>query len=237
VSKNNKVVSSENKNDIAAEELHQLDSSNREIYFPTMIHVNKLHDAKEMNAELIKNIRAEQKRDQKGIQRSNFTNLGGWHSHNHLHKEKAFIDIASRVRAAGKKISAELGYDPKYQLDIGTMWSIINSPGSFNRSHIHPGCLWSGVYYVQAPKNSGRIEFTEPRTQLLMEQAKFAPGKKRPKECWTKVRFEPTPGKLIIFPSWLYHAVEPNLANEVGEGESDRIIISFNISQYLIKNR
>jgi uncharacterized protein (TIGR02466 family) len=211
------------------------DTFSQEVYFPTMIYSSKLHDAEDINRELIKNIREEQEEDRKGIQRSNFANLGGWHSKNHLYKKKAFKDIANRVRQTAAKISEDCGYDPKFKLDIGTMWSIINSPGSFNRSHIHPGCLWSGVYYVQAPKNSGHIEFTEPRTQHLMDQANFAPDAKRPKQCWTKVRYEPLAGKMIIFPAWLYHAVMPNLAEEAKQEDAERIIISFNLSQYPVK--
>ena len=224
------------KGNISKESSMSKDIFNKESYFPTPIYVTKLHDADTLNHQLLKDIRAEQVKDQKGIQRSNFTNLGGWHSHNNLHKSKTFASIANRVKEAGRKISADCGYDPNWELRIGTMWSIANSKGSFNRSHIHPGCLWSGVYYVQAPKNSGKIEFTEPRTQHMMTQAKFDPNNKRPRHCWTKVRFEPQPGKLIIFPSWLYHSVEPNLAEEEGEA-SDRIIISFNLSQHLIKKK
>ena len=212
-----------------------IDTFNMESYFPTMIYSSKLHDAKELNERLVRNIREEQQADEKGIQRSNFTNLGGWHSRNNLHKKKKFSEIASRITSTAQKISEDCGYDPEWELKIGTMWSIINSPGSFNRSHIHPGCLLSGVYYVQAPENSGDIEFTEPRTQHLMDQAKFAPGKKRPNKCWTKVKYKPTEGKMIIFPSWLYHAVYPNLSEAIGEGASDRIIISFNLSQHKIK--
>lgn len=218
-----------------AKNKNEVDTFHLEKYFPTLIYTRKLHDADKVNAELLEYIRAEQAEDQKGIQRSNFAALGGWHSQNNLHKKKAFAEIASRVRTMGKKISADCAYDPNWKLDIGTMWSIINSPGSFNRSHIHPGCLWSGVYYVQAPENSGHIEFTEPRTQHLIDQAKFDPDKKRPNQCWTKVRFEPKAGKMIIFPAWLYHAVMPNLCELEGEGAADRVIISFNLSQYPVK--
>lgn len=211
------------------------DTFSQEVYFPTMIYSSKLHDADDVNKQLLIDIRKEQEKDRKGIQRSNFASLGGWHSHNNLHKEKAFKGIADRIRAVAAKISEDCGYDPKYRLGIGTMWSIINSPGSFNRSHIHPGCLWSGVYYVQAPKNSGQIEFTEPRTQHLMDQAKFKPDTKRPRQCWTKVQYEPKAGKMIIFPAWLYHAVMPNLAEEAAQEDSERVIISFNMSQYPVK--
>ena len=214
----------------AAAKLSKKDSFHKETYFPTQIFVSKLHDAEQINKELLKEIRAEQARDQAGIQRSNFKSLGGWHSQNHLYKDKRFAAIANRIRSTARKVSKECGYDGDYRLKLGTMWSIINGPGSFNRSHIHPGCHWSGVYYVQAPKNSGKIEFVDPRTQNLMDQPVYQSGAKRPKDCWTKVRFVPEPGKLIIFPSWLYHSVEPNLAEEEGEA-AERIIISFNLTQ------
>ena len=71
------------------------------------------------------------------------------------------------------------------------MWSIINPPGSANRAHIHPGCTWSGVYYIQAPEGCGNIEFIDPRTENLMHQPRYVPNKKRPKHCWTKVNLTP----------------------------------------------
>ena len=110
------------------------------------------------------------------------------------------------------------------------MWSIINPPGSSNRAHVHPGCLWSGVYYIQAPEGAGNIEFIEPRTPHLMNQPKYQPKSKRGKENWTKVRFEPTAGRMLVFPSWLYHAVDPNVAKEAGR-KAHRIIVSFNLNQ------
>jgi len=127
-------------------------------------------------------------------------------------------------------MSKELGYHQDYTMQIGTMWSIINPPGSANRAHVHPGCLWSGVYYIQAPEGAGNIEFVEPRTAHLMNQPRFVPNQRRPKDCWTKVRFTPVPGRMLIFPSWLYHAVDPNMTKETGDA-ANRIIISFNLNQ------
>ena len=99
------------------------------------------------------------------------------------------------------------------------MWSIINPPGSANRAHIHPGCTWSGVYYIQTPAGCGNIEFIDPRTENLMQQPRYVPNKKRPKHCWTKANITPKPGRMLIFPSWLYHAVAPNLSEEIGRDE------------------
>jgi uncharacterized protein (TIGR02466 family) len=199
-------------------------------YFPTQIFSAEIPGAEELNARLLASIYEERERDRKGIQRSNFRSLGGWHSHNNLHKDDRFAAIVRAIGSMGDYISTSLGYHQGYRLEIGTMWSIVNPPGSSNRAHIHPGCDWSGVYYVQAPARSGDIEFIDPRTQHLVRQPRYIANRKRPKACWTKVRYTPVPGKMLIFPSWLYHGVEPNLASEKGNA-AERVIISFNLSQ------
>ena len=199
-------------------------------YFPTTIFQVDLPDPKPLNEHLLETIYSEQERDMKGISRSNFTELGGWHSHNELHKSANYTDLVNLIGAATARLSLDQGYDERYAMKIGTMWSIINPPGSSNRAHVHPGCLWSGVYYIQAPENAGNIEFIEPRTAHLMNQPKFKPNSRRAKENWTKVRFTPTPGRMLIFPSWLYHGVDPNMSKEPGR-KGHRIIISFNLNQ------
>ncbi len=206
------------------------DKLSREFYFPTMFFIRDLDDAEEVNSELLTIIRGERERDQEGIQRSNVKALGGWHSKNNLHEKSAYNVIRERVLEHGRFVSAELNYNRDYHLGIDSMWSIINGPGSFNKAHIHPGSIWSGVYYVAAPEKCGDIEFTDPRTENLIKQAKYVPNQKRPREAWAKVRFTPKPGKMILFPSWLYHSVDANLTEEEGEN-AERVIISFNLSQ------
>ena len=199
-------------------------------YFPTLIFSLEVPDGELLNARLIEAIYAERKRDGKGVRKSNFPELGGWHSHVRLHRDAAFAGLVRHVEAAAARMCRELGYHKSYRLCIGTMWSIINPPGGLNRAHIHPGCNWSGVYYVQAPRNSGRIEFTDPRTQNLMSGVKYIPGAKRPRDCWKKVRYEPQAGRMMIFPAWLYHSVGSNRSRARGK-DADRVIVSFNLSQ------
>jgi len=199
-------------------------------YFPTLVFSLEVPDSELLNARLIKAIYAERERDESGVRKSNFPELGGWHSHVKLHRDATFAGLVQHVDAAAAKMNRELGYHRSYRLKIGTMWSIVNPPGGLNRAHIHPGCIWSGVYYVQAPRNSGRIEFIDPRTQNLMSGVKYITGAKRPRDCWKKVRYKPLAGRMLIFPAWLYHSVGPNRSRAKGK-DADRIIVSFNLSQ------
>lgn len=207
------------------------DGFKKTAYFPTLIFQIDVANAASLNKNLLNLIYGEKEKDQEGIRRSNVKELGGWHSHNNLHKSAEYSELVAHVNSATSRLSKELGYATSHTMRIGTMWSIVNPPGSLNIAHVHPGCLWSGVYYAHVPKNSGNIEFIEPRTVHLMNQPKFLPNKKRPRECWTKVNYTPKEGRMIIFPSWLYHSVRPNLSSEQGKN-GDRVIISFNVSQH-----
>jgi len=212
------------------------DKFKRTNYFPTMVFQIEVENQEVLNAGLKKSIYEERERDNVGINRSNIPGLGGWHSHNNLHKMPEYADLVGHINKATRKISKDLGYASDQRMSIGTMWSIINPPGAANRTHVHPGCLWSGAYYVQSPENSGQFEMTDPRVQVLMNQASFLPKTKRKRDCWTKVKFTPSQGKMLIFPAWLYHGVDPNLSTLTG-ADGDRIVIAFNLNQQKIQQK
>ena len=199
-------------------------------YFPTMIFQYDVENSEPLNKTLLDLTYAERERDQAGVNKSNTAELGSWHSATGLHKKPGYEPFLTEVDSALSRISQELSYDKDEALKFTTMWSIINPPGNGNRAHVHPNSLWSGVYYVQAPEGAGKIEFVDSRTVAIMNQPKFESKKKRPRDCWTKVNYKPVPGRMIIFPAWLYHAVAPNMSKEQGRA-ADRIIVSFNINQ------
>ncbi|MEL6601000.1 MAG: TIGR02466 family protein [Pseudomonadota bacterium] len=205
---------------------------NENRYFQTQVFTFQLNAtaAAPLNRKLLDLVHEERDRDAEGLEKSNFRALGGWHSKSDLHKRAEFSALARLIEMVAGKVAAANAYDPAFPLRIGTMWSIINQPGSANNAHVHPSSQWSGVYYIQAPENSGQIEFTDPRIGHTMAPAKYARGVKRPTPCWGKVTFTPVAGKLIMFPSWLYHAVAPNLSTGKGE-EGERVIVSFNLNQ------
>ena len=89
-------------------------------------------------------------------------------------------------------------------------------------SHAHPNSIISGAYYVQAPLNSQSIKFSkQPNTIIKWEtdhsQLQSAPW------AWDWNEFPIATGRLILFPSHLYHSVEGTLINE-----DTRCVLSFN---------
>ncbi len=104
------------------------------------------------------------------------------------------------------------------------MWANVNPPGGMNRAHQHPNSLWSGVYYVKALPNSGYLKIDDPRSSAAMVRPTQKKGKLPPR-LYRETHYKPKAGRLIMFPSWLVHCVDPNDSNDI------RISVSFNFLQ------
>ena len=188
--------------------------------FPVPIFHYKVENYKEINEELINYILKLKKKDKIGNNRSN---IGGWHSPNFdLVKEETPIHFINKFKDFLKNIIInEFGWEylPNKQR-IVAMWAIINKKNSFNIMHNHQNCYLSASYYVKKPERSGDISFfdpVEPKTYRYPEKEK---GTFHSNQV---VTLKPEEGDLLVFPSYLYHSVQPNLSDE------DRVVISFNI--------
>ena len=185
-------------------------------YFPTIIYAKDLQlDNRLFEREIIE----WSKRD-KGVKR---TNMIGWHSTTDMHKIPVFKPLVDELFKMQIEMYREefLSREPI----IGNMWANINPPGGYNRPHIHPNSHFSGVYYIKAPQNSGEIVFNDPRSAAHMVMPERVKDIKPPSHLWREVRVNPLEGRMLMFPSWLWHCVEPNESNDL------RISVSFNFIQ------
>jgi len=190
---------------------------NRELYFSTPVYVKDVKDLT-MNKQLERDIITWSNQD-KGVNR---TNVNGWHSTTNMHEKPEFKKLVDVLFEAQREIYKEemLSSEPF----LGNMWANINPPGGYNRPHIHPNSLWSGVYYVKTTKDCGHLKLEDPRSVGLMCRPNQVEGE-QPSRLWREVHFEPVTGRLIMFPSWVNHGVDPNMSNEI------RISVSFNFLQ------
>ena len=190
---------------------------NRELYFATPIYVKDV-GTPEFNTQLEQNI-INWSRQDKGVQK---TNVNGWHSPTDMHLKPEYKMLVDLLHQAQHFIYNDELLDNEPFL--GNMWANINPPGGYNRAHTHPNSLWSGVYYVKAPINSGHLKIEDPKPSINISRPRRKQGQ-LPKHLWNEVHFEPIAGRLIMFPSWLNHCVDTNQSNDI------RISVSFNFLQ------
>lgn len=95
-------------------------------------------------------------------------------------------------------------------------WSVRLGAGGHHANHVHPQGWISSAFYVslperhaEEPQEAGWLTLGEPDARL---------GRKLP----PTLTIEPQPGRLVLFPSWMWHGTNP-----IGEGE--RLTVAFDI--------
>ncbi len=189
-----------------------------EYHFPTIVYIKDIPNPEKLNKYLEDHIMRWVQND-KGVSK---TNAGGWHSETDMNRKEEYNPLTRELFNIQDEIYQKENLSMKPVL--GNMWANVNYPKCYNRPHIHPNSLFSGVYWVTAPKNSGNFMIYDPRPGIQMAMPNRKEGK-LPPELWREVHYEPLAGRCIMFPSWLWHEVKPNQSNDT------RISVSFNFLQ------
>ena len=187
----------------------------KEFWFPTQIYIKEFNlDNDQLAHDIV-----EWSKQDPGL---NKTNVNGWHSKSDMHQKPEYKPLVDQLFEMQHEIFKEdcLADQPV----LGNMWANINPPGGFNRPHIHPNSLWSGVYYIKTPKHCGHLKLEDPKIRAEMVMPKRTTDQ-LPQHLWREVHYEPIAGRCIMFPSWLNHTVDPNLSTDI------RISVSFNFLQ------
>ena len=197
--------------------------------FATPVIEYPLPNADALNAEL-KRVILEREKGDKGTQHSN---LGGWQSGWDMAQwgGDAFNEIQRAAHAVASQAICDRMGKPVPVKWISNAWANVNRDGHGNEFHTHPGAYWSASYYVDdggAASDSslgGEFEIQDPRgvaPAMLAPYLAFAmPGGQ---SVGVSELVRPKPGLLLMFPSWLSHAVRPY------RGEGVRISIAINMT-------
>jgi uncharacterized protein (TIGR02466 family) len=191
--------------------------------FTTPVYKTKIQNSNIINADLIEKI-LNWKNIDSGLHRSNVNN--SWHSLDHMNFMPEYRELYNIIKKVMNVISENEQYCDKYDLQCSNMWANVNQKNSYNKVHIHPGALWSGVYFVKTPNNCGRLKIFDPRIQSHIIEPVFK-NNNVPKNNLNEIYYTAEEGVLLFFPGWLLHEVEPNLSDDL------RISVSFNFKQVL----
>jgi uncharacterized protein (TIGR02466 family) len=149
------------------------------------------------------------------------TNVGGYQSEDLSIEDFDFLPFTQAITNEANQFLKE--YQSSSSLKLSNFWLNVNGFKDYNSLHTHPNSIFSGVYYISVPKNSGQIHF-DNGNKFLIDWA------------WCRLQYNnydsinstvykitPENNLLLIFPSWLPHSVLPNLNKK-----EKRISISFN---------
>lgn len=197
--------------------------------FPTPVLITVLSDADSLNKGLRRTIFAYEKSHPS----TQHSNLGGWQSDTDFLTwgGREGTRLVEQARALVDKLTANREGKPvKVDWHINA-WANVNRRDHGNEFHTHAGCFWSAVYYVadggiaENPALGGQIEFADPRGVAPSMHApllafNFAGGL----SLGASEVIQPRAGMMVIFPSFVSHAVRPYTGNDV------RISIAINFS-------
>ena len=190
--------------------------------FGTPLFARRLADHARLNAELAALLRAERARDPERTMSAR----GGWQSAKDVFKVKHPATEALRRFAAEAVLHATATVfgrpiDPKAAQIGWESWGNIIPSGGYTKIHNHGRSHWSGVYYIDIGRpdpdwpDNGMIEFVDPRSfpnVLTAPNVALQPT----------FAVKPENGKMLLFPGWLNHCVNPY------HGEGERISVAFN---------
>ena len=193
--------------------------------FPTLIGRFQFPDTAALNAQLLRSLLERETSHPS----SDYANVGGWHSSGDLLEwpGQEYAQLGSWFTEALTKMVQATGQLPEVQGRSApprgrfrlSAWGNISRRGQYHRMHNHPNSAWSGCYYVTGDEQrqglGGVLEFYDPRPFTEMVDVPGSPYGQR-------LHIRPTPGLLVLFPSWLYHFVHPNDSDDV------RVSIAFN---------
>jgi tetratricopeptide (TPR) repeat protein len=152
---------------------------------------------------------------------------GGTQTDGHLFQriEPEIVELREAIRRAVAQHVEQLPpVDPKHptlrfrprEIAFTGAWSVRLTGGGYHANHVHPmGWLSSALYLVLPPdlgrEDAGWLVLGEPQAQLKID---LPPHR----------MIEPKPGRLALFPSWMWHGTRP-----FGEGE--RMTVAFDVAQ------
>jgi uncharacterized protein (TIGR02466 family) len=197
--------------------------------FQTPVLLTLLPDHEALNAALQSTIL--------GYEKSNpstqHSNLGGWQSDTEFLTwgGTAVETLLGHVRPLVDRMTANREGKPVTVDWHINAWANVNRESNGNEFHTHAGCFWSAVYYVadggigQDPTLGGALEFADPRgVAPAMHAPLLAYNFSGGLSAGASEAISPQAGMLVIFPSFVSHAVKPYLGKQV------RISIAINFS-------
>ena len=122
------------------------------------------------------------------------------------------LELENEVIATARQYLASMNVTEPVDLKIFMSWLTKINPRSTSSKHAHHATTLVCVYYCDSTLSQGKLRLFNPLPIEFQTQR--------------HIDIDIEPGKLVLFPGWLYHEVQENLS------ESPRHSIAINIQIY-----
>lgn len=112
-----------------------------------------------------------------------------------------------------------------FELKVTTIWANKANKLQFHHKHFHPNSIVSGILYLNVNEGYGKTNFfmKDPWWSIHNEGfLKLLDGNTNDASVEILAQAEPEEGKMIVFPSTIWHSVQPH------KNMSARYTVSFN---------
>ncbi|HEV2595058.1 MAG TPA: putative 2OG-Fe(II) oxygenase [Sphingomicrobium sp.] len=149
-----------------------------------------------------------------------------------LRPEPQILQLTDAITLGIRQFVSQLpGPDPRHPLlkhrneglSFGPSWSVRFTGGGYHAAHFHPNGILSSACYIQVPEaltddpeKSGWLELGRPPPELNLDVPPLA-------------TIEPKAGRLVLFPSFLFHGTRPFLGGERMSVAFDLVPVSMDL--------
>jgi uncharacterized protein (TIGR02466 family) len=185
--------------------------------FSTPVWMSVLPDFEDYKDSFLTCVRNFKERNPQG---ENKSNVSGYQSPFTLQGEEELRPLFQYVCEMAMQAVQDLNFIDN-NIFLTHAWVNFNDTRQcMNTEHIH-GEVFSGVFYLKTPPESGKLVLTNSGLNRLWGGCELI--KEKNQFTGESLRIEPEEGSIILFPSYLPHSVETN------NHDDERISISFNL--------
>lgn len=187
-----------------------------ETWFPTSIYVQKNMLPDSMNYDISQYILELQEKVPSGgddWEGKTYTT----HDVHDIKQDKIFHELINQITEHVVEFTKAHGSTETYKCQHA--WANVASNGNFQEYHTHDGSVFSAVYYPKVPEGSGCIMFEDPKAPDMLPIGNI---KERNHLSFHKIGYEVEEGMLLIFRSYMRHAVR------AGKNKEPRISLALN---------
>ncbi len=139
-----------------------------------------------------------------------------------LHEVLDYPELMSWIKEHVQQYWTALKYSKFVKPEIHHMWANLTPKGGNIIQHNHSPFEIAGSFYVDASPDRGSLVLVDPNEMIRGRLPHYDSYESKQGRYYFDHIVEPRPGKLVLFPGWLYHKTQKNPI------DTPRVVIGLN---------